>query len=321
MQPISERIEQTLLQAYGLEVEAVRQMTTGVGGDTFFIQARQGKFIYKIVDANEMNRPEDEPEICHFLLERGLNVSQFLENRSGSLITPFDEGRSSHVQKYVEGKTFAMNQAPDWLMKESPLLLGRIHQELRSYKELPTGIGEAFFAHMTPENAEQSYQHSYELAKQEGASDLLHDIAFRLKVVSKVRSWRFDLQKLTYCNSHGDYTINQMICGEHQVNAVIDWTCACRHPAIWEITRSFFYAEPSCCEGQLDEAKFRDYVERYGSVAPLTPYDKQNLMKLYLYQLAVCDYFAQYFHAPPHQREEYLQQARFATKVLRNHLS
>lgn len=38
-------------------------MTAGVGGDTFFINAYQGKFIYKIVDANEMNHPEEEPEI------------------------------------------------------------------------------------------------------------------------------------------------------------------------------------------------------------------------------------------------------------------
>lgn len=317
---ISERVRQTLLQEYGLEICDIHEMTTGVGGDTFFINARQGRLIYKIVDANEMNRPEEEPKICDFLFQRGLEVSQFLKNRSGNWVTSFDGKRVSHVQKYVEGTVFGMNQAPDWFMAQSPMLLGRIHNELRKYKQLPMGIGEAFFRSMTPENAKRSYRHSYELAKQKGETGIFDDLEFRSKIIEKIRDWRFDLDKLTYCNSHGDYTVNQIICGENKINAVIDWTCACCHPAIWEITRSFFYAEPSCVDGQYDKAKFKDYVERYCSVAPLTQYDRNNLIKLYIYQLAVCDYYSQYLNADIHKKEEYLIQARFATKVLQNNI-
>lgn len=320
MQNISERIRQTLVQEYGLEACDIHKMTTGVGGDTFLIVAHQGRFIYKIVDANEMNHPEEEPEICNFLFQRGLEVSNFLKNKSGDFVTPFDGKRVSHVQQYVEGKTFGMNEAPDWFMAQSPLLLGRIHNALRKYKELPMGIGQDFFRHMTPESAKDSYHRSYELAKQRGETDILNDLEFRLKTIGKIRDWKFDLNKLTYCNSHGDYTVNQIICGDNKINAVIDWTCACRHPVIWEITRSFFYAEPSCMDGQYDEAKFRDYVECYCSVAPLTQYDRSNLLKLYLYQLAVCDYYAQYFNADIHKKDEYLSQARFATKVLQNNI-
>lgn len=68
---ISERIRQTLLQEYGLEICDIHEITTGVGGDTFLINTRQGRLIYKIVDANEMNRPEEEPKICDFLFQRG----------------------------------------------------------------------------------------------------------------------------------------------------------------------------------------------------------------------------------------------------------
>lgn len=52
MQNILERIRQTLLQEYGFEVCDIHKMTTGVGGDTFLINAHQGRFIYKIVDVN-----------------------------------------------------------------------------------------------------------------------------------------------------------------------------------------------------------------------------------------------------------------------------
>ncbi len=48
-----------------------------------------------------------------------------------------------------------MNAAPDWFMLQSPLLLGRIHNELHKYKELPMGIGDEFFRYMTPENAKK----------------------------------------------------------------------------------------------------------------------------------------------------------------------
>ncbi len=68
-----------------------------------------------------------------------------------------------------------------------------------------------------------SYHHSYELAKtKEEKQIFLNDLEFRLKIVEKIRDWKFDLQKPTYCNSHGDYTVNQIICGEDKINAVID---------------------------------------------------------------------------------------------------
>lgn len=64
----------------------------------------------------------------------------------------------------------------------------------------------------------------------------------------------------------------------------------------------------------------KDYVGRYCSVASLTQYDRDNLVKLYLYQLAVCDYYAQYLNADSHKKNEYLLQARFATKGLQQNI-
>ncbi len=318
MSNVLEKISEILSSEYGLDVHEIQRMTVGVGGDIFLVQASQGKYIYKIADANEMNHPEEEPQICDFLYQKGMDVSAFLKNRSGYFVTTYDDNRVSHVQTYIEGKVFGMNEVPEWFMKQSPVLLGRIHNELRGYKALQMGIGEDFFRYMTPESARNSYIHSYEMAKQTGEVDILDDLEFRIKLVPKMTDWKFDLHKLTYCNSHGDYTVNQIICGEDKINAVIDWTCACQHPVIWEITRSFFYADPSCTNGKFDEVKFKDYVDAYGSVAPLTQYDRDNLLRLYFYQIAVCDYYSQYLNADIHDKDEYLMQAKFATNILRN---
>lgn len=318
MERILAKAKEILKNEYGLDVQELKRMTTGVGGDTYQVQTAQGKFIYKIADSNEMNRPEAEPEICEYLLAHGIEVSCFLRNRYGQFVTSYDENRVSHLQSYVEGKVFFTNEAPEWFMRETPVLLGRIHQTLREYPQLPMGIGKEFFQYMTPENARQSYRRSYEKAKQLGETDVLEDLECRMRVTEKMTNWTFETEKLTYCNTHGDYTVNQIICGENKINAVIDWTCACRHPVIWELTRSFFLSEPECAQGGLPEAKFREYVEGYLSVASLTPYDKEHLLNLYLYQLGVCDYYAQYLDAEACKKDEYLQQARFATKVLKN---
>ena len=317
MSNTSEKIKQILLKEYGLVVNEAHPMTMGVGGDTFLVETSQGKFVYKIADENEMNHLKAEPELCDFLYRKGISVSEFIKNNSGSFTTVYGENRVSHLQKFVEGKVFSMNKATDWFMEQSPVLLGKIHTTLQDYKELPMGIGQDFFRFMTPENAKNSYQNSYEMAKQNGELDLLEDLEFRIRFLSQIKDWEFDLQKLTYCNTHGDYTVNQMICGEDKINAVIDWTCACRHPVVWEITRSFFYAEQTCANGGFDERKFKDYVERYCSEAKLTQYDKDNLLKLYFYQIAVCDYYSQYLYAEEDKKEEYLLQAKFATEVLK----
>ncbi|MBQ7955687.1 MAG: phosphotransferase [Lachnospiraceae bacterium] len=315
-----EKLRRILTKEYGLDVQEVRRMSAGVGGETYGVQTPQGKFVYKIADANEMNHPETEPEICNYLFEKGLPVSRFIKNKAGSLVTPYDDKRVSHLQNYVEGKTFLANSAPEWFMRQSPVLLGKIHTALGGYKKLPMGIGPDFFKYMTPERARESYLHSYKEAQRRGEEGILEDLEVRLRFQEKIADWKFDLEKLTYSNSHGDYTVNQIICGKEKINAVIDWTSACVHPVIWEITRSFFSAEHSCAEGEINEAQFRDYVEGYCSEAMLTKYDKDNLLRLYCYQIGVCDYYAQYLSADEDKKDEYLSQAKFATKVMRNQL-
>lgn len=311
-------VKEILSKKYGLKVQEILQMTTGVGGETYKIVTSDGCYICKIADSNEMNHPREEPAICEFLAGKGIAVSEFLKNQGGDFVTSFDEKHVCHVQRFVEGRVFGMHKAPEWFLQQTPILLGKIHRELQNYKELPVGIGENFFRYMTPEHARVSYLQSYEMAKLNGEERIVEDLELRLRVVEKVSDWQFDVGKLTYRNSHGDYTVNQIIAGQDKVNAVIDWTCACKQPVIWEITRSFFYASSGCAEGGYDERAFQDYVDRYRSEVSLTEYDKDNLLKLYFYQLAVCDYYAQYFEAEVSRKKEYLQQARFATKVLKS---
>lgn len=312
--PISDLVK----SQYGIEVTNVKTMTTGVGGDTFLLEDSQNRFVFKLADSNEMNRPEAEPEICSFLLQKGIQVSDFIPNKAGEFVVKTSDGRCGHLQKFVSGRTFAMNSAPDWFMEQSAFLLGRIHSALCDYPVLPDGIGREFFCYMTKENAKQSYQHSLVRALEEKNIEVIRDLEFRIRLIENFPEMDFDLSRLTFRNTHGDYTVNQIICDAGEIKAVIDWTSACRHPVVWEVTRSFFYADVSCGNASFDEKKYREYVRRYESIQPLTAYDKENLLRLYFYQLAVCDYYGQYFAAGEEKKEEFLEQAVFATKVLMN---
>ena len=53
---------------YQLNVENIKRATVGVGGDTFFVSSANNKYVFKIADSNEINKPESEPEICEVLL-------------------------------------------------------------------------------------------------------------------------------------------------------------------------------------------------------------------------------------------------------------
>lgn len=313
-----QQIELFLKEQYGIVCTKIDRMTTGVGGDTYRIVSDQGMYIFKVADANSINRPESEPKICNFLLQNQIAVSEFLANKAGNYVTSYGEDRYAHVQKYIEGNVYSMNEAPEWFMEQSAQILGNIHRKLQTYPELPVGIGKDFFYYMTVPNACQSYRKSLKTALERKEETIIEDLEFRIRFTESLPDMKFDVDKLTYRNTHGDFTVNQILCRDQRIQAVIDWTCACRHPVIWELTRSFFYAEPTCRDGALDENKFARYVNTYEELSPLNLYDKEQLLRLYYYQLTVCDYYQQYLYAEEHKKEEFLMQARFATNVLKN---
>ena len=223
---------------YGIRPLRLQRLQVGAGSNTYRIEADKGIFILKNPNSNEINNPELEPKLCEFLLERGIAVSQFVKNRHGSYIT-LVEDEIYHLQRFIEGRNFGLNEAPAWLMEESAKTLGRIHQELKSYEHLPEGIGTGFFKHMTPERVKGSYKASLEIAKQNGESNIIQGLHRRIELLEDFKDFQIDLQEISCGNTHGDYFISQIIAGDREIAGVIDWTTACVHPYVWEVIRSF----------------------------------------------------------------------------------
>ena len=303
-------------QQYGLEVYESKKLAIGAGSNTYFLRTDAGKFILKNASASEINNPQNEPALCEHLLRKGLPVSEFVRNLSGEYLWSHD-GAVYHMQKYVEGETLDWHTAGDALLDESAQTLAKIHVALEDYPALPVGIGEGFFRHMTPGSALQLYKKSYKYAKSIGDAASAEGLDFRIALMKRFTVPPIRLDLLTRKNTHGDYFISQLICGENKINAVIDWTTACVHPVVWEIIRSYIYAAPECANGEINHARLVAYAAQYLKHASLTAYDIQMMPYVFYYQIAVCDYYNQYYQSTAGNRDIYLRQAILSTKLMR----
>lgn len=311
-------MESLLFKQYGLHLMKAEKSKVGAGSDTWFLNCREGKFVLKFPATSGINHPELEPQLCAFLRENDVPACDFLKNGEGNYVSSTDDGVCFTLQRLLPGITPAWNTATDDLLMESAQMLGKIHSVLREYPLLPTGIGADFFAYMTPERALHSYEHSLEIAMEHGVQQEIRDLQWRVDFIKNFPDWQFDLEKLTLRNTHGDYFISQFLCENGHLTSVIDWTTACIHPVIWEIMRSFIYGVPCCANGIIDKQLLHRYLDAYCRYGMLNDYDIQNLYKLYFYQIAVCDYYGQYYASDAQNREIYLQQAHLATTLLKS---
>lgn len=303
---------------YGLTATNTHPAGSGVGGQTWIVTCEEGKYVVKCPEANEINHPQREYALCQRLLTYGVPASRFLTNKQGDFLTHTQDGKVFHVQEFIEGKSYDFNTAPKHLLLAQAKMLGQIHRALKDFPELPEGIGAGFFSFMTPQRAKKSYEKSLQIARQRGDTQIEEDLSWRIQLLSRLTPYRFDAGNLTCQGTHGDYVISQLICGENEIRAVIDWTSACVHPVIWEIIRSYVYAAPSCTEGMIDPDEFSAYVRAYLEEAPLTKKDMQDMAELFFYQLAVCDYYGQYYASQAQNRDLFLHQAQFSTKLMRH---
>ena len=317
MSSTADSITKTLYNSYGLMITEAKKSSVGAGSDTWFVTCEDSKYVVKFPSESDINNPELEPKLCEFLLEQGIPVCQFIKNKAGQYVSADEQDRIFHVQKFVEGTMYDWHEAPEWLLAESAAMLGKFHAALKYYEGLPTGIGEGFFKFMTPERAVASYRESLKIAQTEEDAEVVEDLQYRMELMQRFPKCNFDLNRLTCQSTHGDYFISQLLCGENKINAVIDWTTACVHPVVWEIMRSYVYAAPSCKDGQIDMDEFVRYVKEYCNYAALTEYDLLNMVPLFYYQIAVCDYYGQYYESDAANRYIYLQQAKFSTKLMR----
>lgn len=312
-----EQLKLRLLKLYGMDVDSVEISGYGAGSLTYFVACRGRKYVVKYPSENEMNHPETEPEVCAHLLKKGIPVCRFVENRQGNVISVDENGRRFHVQHFIEGTVYDYHQAPRWLMGESARMLAKIHRALKDREDLPVGIGADFFRYRTPGAALARYPDTLQKAVANGDFRIAEEIRSNMRILEHLPPYKFEVDRFTCTNTHGDFMITQLICGENGIRSVIDWTTACVHPVVWEIIRSYVYSSPLCVNGEIDIPDFLEYVRIYLEDGELNSYDLENMAPMFFCFTAVCDFYGQYYDSLTKNRVIYLQQAQLASRLLR----
>lgn len=297
-------------------VKEIKPILEGASSECFQVITEKGEFLFKDIEMIFMNHPEKEPLINCVLHEKGIPVSKFYKAKNGEYLVNH-LGHTFHLQSFIKGRILEQNKAPEWFLEESSTLLGKIHKALETIPLLSNGIGQDFFKFMTPENARMSYENSLDKAIKNNEKQNIIDLEYRINLLDKVSHIKLEMNKFTYKNTHGDYFITQILCGERSINAVIDFTSACVHPACWELIRSYTYADPKCADGSIDFDGLKKYIGNYMKYCNLNNYDIKMMPYLYYYQLAICNYFSQYYDSNNTNKNVLCYYAHWSTMICR----
>lgn len=298
------------------QIQGISPILEGASSECFKVIAESGEYLFKDIEMIFMNHPDKEPLINEVLIKNGIPVSKFHKTKDGKYLGEHF-GHTFHLQSFVKGKVLEMNTAPQWFMEESAIMLGKIHKALEGIPPLSEGIGENFFKFVNADSARESYEKSLEMAVKNNEEQNIIDLEYRIKLLDKIKDIKLDTNKFTYKNTHGDYFISQILCGEDSINAVIDFTSACIHPASWELIRSYSYAEPKCANGSMDFDNLKKYIYDYMKYSKLNAYDIKMMGYLYYYQLAVSDYFSQYYESENSNKSVLCKYANWSTMLCR----
>lgn len=106
-------IKQMILDNYDIEkIIGMSQMSSGIGSNSFYIFCDKGEFIFKGIEQNHMNCPENEDRILGFLKDDDVPVPLIYKTICGDRVICEGE-RRYHLQNFTDGKIYKYNTAPN----------------------------------------------------------------------------------------------------------------------------------------------------------------------------------------------------------------
>ncbi|MHB0913287.1 MAG: aminoglycoside phosphotransferase family protein [Armatimonadota bacterium] len=307
--------------ADGFGIRDVREVSGLAGGNTslYLVTTDSERLVLKQFPQGYMvGGVLKEPEIASLLSAHGVPTTRFLPALSGEHALLF-RGRVFHLREYVEGRTYANNTAPEWLIRDSAILLGRIHKALVHAAPLPDGLAGEWFVFDAAERLGKLanlLREAESLPESKVKERIVEDLAYKCDAVSKTLEVRVDPGRLTRLNSHGDYSVRQLVCGPYSVRAVIDLSGACVLSAAWEIIRSYTMADPRCAGGEIEAARLIRYLKWYKE--PLSSYDLWAMPLIYMLHLLRSDVgYRQYIDHPCADTERWIRFGFWRTRLAR----
>lgn len=180
-----EQLRMRLYKLYDIEINLMEPTENGAGGLTYIVTAGSEKYVVKYPSDNEMNHPDVEINVCEMLLKKGIPACNFIPNKQGKMLSTDENGRRFTVQNFYEGTTYAYNEAPCNIQKESAVLLAKIHEALKNIDGIPVGIGADFFKYRKAEYMKDSYIVTLQQAVNNGDTVIADAIRSNMRICRK----------------------------------------------------------------------------------------------------------------------------------------
>ena len=318
---LNEQIIKALINKnYGIEIMEIEKINRGTA-NIFKIKSNDKVYILKEFS---QGRTEEsvikETNIINFLKDRGINVPVYIKSRQNSFYIKF-ENRIIILQECIDGYTMENNTGDYQKTIESAKILGKMTKELKDYEGLEEdGIIEKWFSKESLENKIIQMEDFKKSIKKDNKYKevFLKDLENKIKISKKLKE-QFDfsiISKMSIMNSHGDYSVQQLIYNNEKETSVIDFESAKRLPIMWEIIRSYTYIDKDVKNGEMNIDTFIEYVREVSKYVKLNEFDLKYCAYIYLIQIVGSLYGYKQYNEN-YEQTELLNFAIFRTNLCR----
>lgn len=313
-------IKQILKEEYDIVPSEITEINRGTA-NIFEIKTKNEKYILKeFNEKRTVDSVEKEIDIINFLRERDIRVPKYIRTRKNKFYIENDR-RIIILQKFIEGYTMNNNMGNYNRTIESATILGKIVKELKEYPDLSEeNIIEKQFSRKSIQNGIIKMQNLKKELKQDNIykSKIEQDLDYKIKISEEIKK-KFDfdiIRKMTIINSHGDYSVQQLIYNDKGETTVIDFETAKKLPIVWEVIRSYSYIDKDAKNGELNINTLNEYFKEFTKYVPLNKYDSKYAPHIYLIQL-VSSVFGYKNYNDDYTQKELLDFAFFRTNLCR----
>ena len=283
------KIKNILKKEYNIEAIKINPINRGTS-NIFRIETMKNKYILKeFVSTRTEESIIKEIEIINFLKKRNIKVPEYIQRINNNFYIKNEE-RIIIVQKFIEGYTIEDNTGDYEKVIECARIFGKLTKELMDYPELSDeNIIEKQFSknkiHLSIERMEKLKRN---LKKENKYREkIIKDMDYKIKIAKEIeKEFKFDiLKQITMLNSHGDFSIQQLIYKDSEEPTIIDFEKAMKLPIVWEIMRSFSYIDKDIKNNNINIETLVDYFKEVMKYIKLNKYDLEYAAQIYLVQL------------------------------------
>ena len=316
----NDEIKQILKNEYEIEVDSIEEINRGTA-DIFKITSGKNMYILKrFSEGRSKESVIKETNIINYLKDKGLKVPEYIKTHDGEFYYIYNE-RVLVLQKFIDGYTMENNTGDYQKTIESATILGKMTKAFEDYEGLKEdGIFKKSFSKESLESGIEKMKDLQAKLNEDNPykKQFYDDLEFKINVSEELlETFDFDIiDKMTIKNTHGDYSVQQLIYNDENGTTVIDFETAKIMPIVWEIMRSYSYVDKEAVDGELNIDILVDYFKEFTKYVKLNNYDLKYAAHLYLIQLIASVFGYKQFN-DDYTKKTLLEFALFRTKLCR----